>query len=83
MDSVIDALTSMHNINKSTKNSHVENNLIHTLHRMQTVEKLDLIKFKDFLMHEEYEHAKANKPRQRRGLGTTFPEVVSLTTFIV
>jgi hypothetical protein len=32
MDSVTNALTSMHNINKATKNSHVKSNLVHTLH---------------------------------------------------
>jgi hypothetical protein len=55
MDSVTDALTSMHDINKATENSHVKSNLVHTLHRMQTVGKLDLIEFKGFLTHDEYE----------------------------
>jgi hypothetical protein len=58
-DAVTNALTSMHDINKATENSHVKNNLIHTLHRMQTVGKLDLVEFKDFLT-AEYEQAKAD-----------------------
>jgi hypothetical protein len=66
MDSVIDALTSMHDINKATENSHVKNNLIHTLHQMQTVGKLDLVEFKGLLTHEEYEQAKAKNSKAEK-----------------
>jgi hypothetical protein len=62
-DAVTDALTSMHDINKATENSHVKSNLIHTLHRMQTVGKLDLVEFKDILTAEEYEQAKADNAK--------------------
>jgi hypothetical protein len=54
-DKVTDALSSMHDINKSTKNLHVKSNLVHILHRMQTVGKLDLKEFKEILTPEEYE----------------------------
>jgi hypothetical protein len=58
VDSVTDALTSMHDINKSTENSHVKSNLVHTLHRMQTVGKLGFMEFKDWLNPEELEAAR-------------------------
>jgi hypothetical protein len=64
-DAVTNALTSMHDINKATENSHVKNNLIHTLHRMQTVGKLDLVEFKDFLT-AEYEQAKADNAKANK-----------------
>jgi hypothetical protein len=66
MDSITDALTSMHDINKATENSHVKSNLVHTLHRMQTVGKLDLIEFKGFLTHDEYEQAKAENAKAEK-----------------
>jgi hypothetical protein len=62
-DAVTDALTSMHDINKATENSHVKSNLVHTLHRMQTVGKLDLVEFKDILTAKEYEQAKADNAK--------------------
>jgi hypothetical protein len=67
-DSVTDALTSMHDINKSTENSHVKSNLVHTLHRMQTVGKLPLGEFQKWLGYDDYEAAKIEnaKPDNRR-----------------
>jgi hypothetical protein len=90
IDSITDALTSMHDINKATENSHVKSNLVHTLHRMQTVGKLDLIEFKGFLTHDEYEQAKAENAKAEKRTWYHIPQSrllnylhsVSLLTFM-
>ena len=43
----------MHDINKATENSHVKTNLVHTLHRMRKVGRLEVSNFKDLLSPEE------------------------------
>ena len=50
-------LTAMHNINKATENSHVQTNLVHTLHRMQKVGTLPPSSFKTLLTLEELKSA--------------------------
>ena len=50
---VTNSLTAMHNINKATENSHVKTNLVHTLHRMRKVGRLEVSNFKDLLSPEE------------------------------
>jgi hypothetical protein len=62
-DSITDALTSMHDINKSTENSHVKSNLVHTLHWIQTVGRLDLSEFQKYLGHDDYEAAKVENTK--------------------
>ena len=62
-DAVTNALISMHDSNKATENSHVKSNLIHTLHWMQTVGKLDLVEFKNIMTAQEYKQAKADNAK--------------------
>ena len=50
---VANSLTAMHDINKATENSHVKTNLIHTLHCMRKVGRLEVSNFKDLLSPEE------------------------------
>ena len=52
-ENVENSLTAMHDIKKATKNSHVKTNLVHTLHRMRKVGKLEVSNFKDLLTPEE------------------------------
>ena len=67
-ENVTDVLTAMHDINKSNENSHVKQNLVHTLHRMQKVGTLPLEKFKDILTSEEMAAAKKQQdvPLEKR-----------------
>ena len=69
LSNVTNVLTTMHNINRATKNSHVKTNLVHTLHRMQKVRTLLVEEFKSILTQEELQAAsnavnstKDNKP---------------------
>ena len=50
---VISILIAMHDINNTTKNSHVRTNLVHTLHRMQKVGTLPPSSFKTLLSPKE------------------------------
>ena len=50
-------LTTMHDINKATKNLHIRTNLVHTLHRMQKVGTLAPLSFKTLLTPEELKSA--------------------------
>ena len=43
----------MHDINKATENSHVKTSLVHILHRMKKVGRLEVSNFKDLLTLEE------------------------------
>jgi hypothetical protein len=75
MDSVINALTSMHDTNKSTENSHVKNNLVHTLHQMLTMGKLDVMEFKDWLTLEELEAAKIENSKPEKMTWYPLPRI--------
>jgi hypothetical protein len=77
-DSVTDTLTSMHDINKSTENSHVKSNLVHTLHRIQTVGKLDVMEFKDWLTLEELEAAKIENSKLEKKTWYPLPRIYFL-----
>ena len=50
---VANSFIAMHDINKATKNSHVKTNLVHILHRMRKVGRLEVSNFKDLLSPEE------------------------------
>ena len=50
---VANSLTAMHDINKAIENSHVKTNLVHTLHNMRKVGRLEVSNFKDLLLLEE------------------------------
>ncbi|KAG0574790.1 hypothetical protein KC19_VG291500 [Ceratodon purpureus] len=67
-EDVTDVLTAMHDINKSNENSHVKQNLVLTLHRMQKIGSLPLEKFKDILTFEELAAAKKQQdvPLEKR-----------------
>ena len=53
LDNVTNVLTTMHDINRATKNSHVKTNLIHILHSMQKVGTLSVEEFKGVLSPDE------------------------------
>ena len=57
-DSTTSIITTMHNINKATENSHVKTNLVHTLHRMRKIGTLEYTQFKGLLTDDEFEAAK-------------------------
>ena len=52
-DDVASILIAMHDINNAIENSHVKTNLVHTLHRMQKVEVLPVLSFRNWLTPEE------------------------------
>ena len=52
-DDVASILTTMHDINKASENSHVKTNLVHTLHQMQKVGMLPMTSFRDWLTPDE------------------------------
>ena len=54
---VTSILTTMHDINKATENSHVKTNLVHTLHCMQKDGMLPPLIFKTLLTFEELKSA--------------------------
>ena len=56
-DDVASILTTMHDINKATENSHVKTDIVHTLHRMQKVGVLSPICFRDLLTPDEVQAA--------------------------
>ena len=50
---VANSLIAMDDINKAVENLHVKTNLVHTLHCMRKVGKLQVLNFKDLLTPEE------------------------------
>ena len=74
-------MTSMHDINRLTENSHVKSNLIHTLHRIQTVDKLDVMEFKDWLTPEELEATKIENSKPEKMTWYPLPRIHFLEYF--
>ena len=65
---VANYLTAMHDINKATENSHVKTNLVHTLHRMRRVGRLEVSNFKDLLSPKEM-MAAAKREKEEKDTG--------------
>ena len=51
-------LTAIYDTNCATENSHVKTNLVHTLHRMQKIEQLEVSKFSTLLSPDKMATAK-------------------------
>ena len=84
LDNVTNILTTMHDINRATENSHVKSNVVHTLHRMQKVGTLPINELRAFCYQRRFKQRRMHFcPIRKTNLGTTFHMRSFLSTFTV